>query len=349
MGKISSPVTCIAVLVALLLSVIGVGLPIDSAHADGNCATAPGAAAPTGQHWYYRVDPVKHSRCWYVHATGRLSHHAAAEHHAASSEAAPSIAAPQSSSGATPQTLDAASEPQPAEGGSNPRSEAGSTQPAAHLAVLTVKSIPVPFVGTASASQAATPEQTGQPPKPQISPSNADVLVEGDAKSASRPDPAPVPRARAAVLNAFAPGVAAATASARMPSAHLFLLLALAFGIATAVVALVSKMLNQARPPRLSDHPDDCWRRYRIAHQRVDEAVPPEEDAPCLAPQDPHGPAELDVQEWNGQSPPAEAGLPAARHQHGTPRHLMPVGLSLKEIELALCNVRQARQNIPQA
>ena len=78
MGKISSPTACIAVIGALLLSWIGVGLPIDSARADDNCATAPGSAASPGQHWYYRIDWVKHRKCWYVHATVPLPNRAAA-------------------------------------------------------------------------------------------------------------------------------------------------------------------------------------------------------------------------------------------------------------------------------
>jgi hypothetical protein len=34
------------------------------------CRTRPGASAPSGLHWYYRVDRTNNRHCWYLHAQG---------------------------------------------------------------------------------------------------------------------------------------------------------------------------------------------------------------------------------------------------------------------------------------
>lgn len=232
MAKISSPAACIAAVAALLLSGIVLGRPIDSARADDSCVTAPGTASPEGQHWYYRTDRVKHRKCWYLHATVPLPSHAAAKPPAAPSESVLPVATPQSHSAATPQTTNAPPAPQPAADTSNPPSDAAGTQPAPHVTVLTVKTVTAPFVGTTSASKAATPEPTGEPPMPQMSPSNANVPVNGDTEPANGAYPATVPAAPDTAHNALAPAYTAATASARTQSAHLFFLLVLALGIA---------------------------------------------------------------------------------------------------------------------
>src|SRR5579863_6309417 len=78
LGAIASP-AAYAVSGALLLAGVGVALPIDSTRASDACASAPGAAAPAGQHWYYRVDRVNHRKCWFTHATTVLPENAAAE------------------------------------------------------------------------------------------------------------------------------------------------------------------------------------------------------------------------------------------------------------------------------
>lgn len=105
-------------------------------------------------------------------------------------------------------------------------------------------------------------------------------------------------------------------------------------------------MAGQTRTPRLSDHPDDAWRSFCIAHQRADEAVIHEENAPFLAPPEPHGPADLDAHEWIEQSPPAQADFSAARPQDGEPGQSEQVGPTLKDIELALRILLQAHQSI---
>lgn len=38
--------------------------------AEDVCLPAPNAQAPQGSHWYYRTDPVKQSKCWYLRTEG---------------------------------------------------------------------------------------------------------------------------------------------------------------------------------------------------------------------------------------------------------------------------------------
>lgn len=348
MATISSPAAHVAVVAALLLSGIGVGLTVDSASAVDKCVSAPGAAASRGRHWYYRIDRLRHRKCWYLHATVRLPKYAAVKlRHAGNGKAisarrglraalskpVPSVATPQLSSTATPQATNAAPAPQPTPDTSNSLSEAASTQPAPpHVTILTVKPVRAPFVDMTSASQAAIPE----PPMPQIAPSNGSVPVDRDAKTASGANPA-VPGVTDAVHNASAPADTATTASGRTPPADLLFLLALALGIAAALIALCRKMADLTRTPRLSDHPDDAWRR-----------VIREEDAPFLVRQEPRESTGLAANEWIEQSPPLQADLPAARPRDGEPGHSDQVGRPLKGVGLALRIWRQARESITQ-
>lgn len=64
--------------------------------------------------------------------------------------------------------------------------------------------------------------------------------------------------------------------------------------------------------------------------------------------QEPHEPADLNAYEWIEQSPPLQADLPAARPQDGEPGHSEQMGPTLKDVELALRVLRQARQSIIQ-
>jgi hypothetical protein len=338
MATNASPAAYVAAVAALLLSGIGVGLPIDSASADDNCVGAPGAAAPAGQHWYYSIDRVNHRKCWYLHATVPPANHFAAKHRATPSEPVASVATPQLPFAATPQAANAASTPQPAaDNTSNALNEASSAQPVPHVTVLAVKTVTAPFVDTTSASQAATPELVGEPPMSQIAPNDESVLVDGDAKPAGGAAAAMVPGATDAAHRALAPADTTATASARTQLADRFFLLALALGIAAALLALCGKMAGGTRTPRTSDHPDDIWRR-----------VIEKEDAPFLAPREPHRPIDLDANERIERSQPAPADFAAALPQDGKPGQSEKVGPALKDIELALRVLREARQSVTQ-
>jgi len=58
------------VVAVLLVASAGVSLnPVD-ARAEANCLTAPGAQAPPGRHWFYRIDRPKQRKCWYLRAQG---------------------------------------------------------------------------------------------------------------------------------------------------------------------------------------------------------------------------------------------------------------------------------------
>lgn len=287
MATISSPAACLALVAALLLSGVGVSLPIDSAHADDHCVTAPGTAAPNGQHWYYSLDRAKHRKCWYLHATMRLP----------------------------PRATNAASAPQPAADTSNPTRETASAPPAPRVTVLAVRTVDAPLVSVTSALQAAAPELTGEPPMPQIAASDADVPMEESAKSARRADPATVPLGPDTARNGSPSADTAPSAPVRTPPALPFFLLATALAIAAGLIALFGNTVTRARRPRLSDHPDDAWRRYHRARQRADEVVTHAEDAPLLASHEPRERADLGAHDWIEESPPAQADLPAARPQ----------------------------------
>jgi hypothetical protein len=214
--------------------------------------------------------------------------------------------------------------------------------------VLPVKTVTAPLFTTTSASQAATPAQTDEPPTPQISPSNAsvaDVPVDGDTVARGA-DPSTVPAAPDTAHNALAPAAAAATTPAPTHSAHLFFPPALALGIAAALIAFISKMAGLTRTPRLSDRPDDASLRYRTAHQQADETAIHEEDAPFLAPQEPYGSADADAREWIEQSPPAQSDYPVERPHGSEAAQSEQVGLTLNDIELALRILRQERRHV---
>src|ERR1700683_1865405 len=134
MSKVSRAAACIAVVAQLLLTGIGAGLLTNNAVAADNCAGAPGAAAPKGQHWYYRVDSVNHRKCWYLHAIVPLAARAASESRAAASESASLAATSRPPSAATPQTTDAESD----------SDDAASTQGAPQVRVLSVKPVTPP-------------------------------------------------------------------------------------------------------------------------------------------------------------------------------------------------------------
>lgn len=362
MARIASPAAYIAAVAALLLSGIGVGLSADSASADANCASAPSAASPAGQHWYYRFDRVKQRKCWYLHAIMALPNRAAAEHRAAPAEPEapaakpqlPDAAAPQSAFAAppqaafpappqlpfaaTPQAVNAATAPQPA---APPPGEVVSSQPAPHVTVLAIRPVTAPFVGAASTAQAAAPEQTGEPPTPQIAPNNANVPGDAVAEPPAGAKPASVPDATDAVYRAAAPADAVAAAAARTHLANVFFLLALALGCAAALIAFCGKLAGRTRSPRRSGHPDDAWRSdmHRDMHQ---------DDAPFLAPREPHGPAGSAAHDRIAQSPPARTNARPARRRDGEPRRSKQVGTDLKDIELALRALRQARQSMTQ-
>jgi hypothetical protein len=55
----------------VLLALAGLFVSIQASSAADDCLTKPSAAAPPGNHWYYRVDRTTHRECWYLGPEGR--------------------------------------------------------------------------------------------------------------------------------------------------------------------------------------------------------------------------------------------------------------------------------------
>ena len=53
-----------------LVALAGVSLNPADARAEANCLAAPGAQAPPGRHWFYRIDRPQQRKCWYLRAQG---------------------------------------------------------------------------------------------------------------------------------------------------------------------------------------------------------------------------------------------------------------------------------------
>ena len=66
MGKRYTTLTRLA-----LLAPAGLFVSIQASSAADDCLTKPNAAAPPGNHWYYRVDRATHRECWYLGPEGR--------------------------------------------------------------------------------------------------------------------------------------------------------------------------------------------------------------------------------------------------------------------------------------
>jgi hypothetical protein len=328
MVKIWRAAACIAVFGALSIGA-GAGLSIESARAADSCAGAPGAAAPKGQHWYYRVDQVNHRKCWYLHSIVPLAAHAAADTHTARSEAqSPPEPAP-SPSAATPETTDTA----------NPAGENAGTPPAPRVTVLNVKPVTPPSLDPTSASATAIPEQTDEPP-------TASVPVEADIKPAR---PAHVTKMQASVNAAHdmpAPAPSDAATATQTRSAWLLLpLLALALGIAGLLIAFLRKVGASSRAPRLSEHPDDAWRRFHMSDRYADEAIVEQENAPFLAPAEPYGAIDLDTPDWLDQRSPATPDFPRSP-RYAKPRQSQRENVAEQDIEQRLRILRQSRRGV---
>ena len=334
MAKISSKAAGIAV--AALLMGIGVGLSIDLARAEDTCASAPGAAAPKGQHWYYRIDRATQRKCWYLHAIMATPSRAAAELPAAHSQPAAPVATPQWPSAAMPQTTNAASTTDEPETISNPANEVVGTQPEPRVTELKVKTVNAPSIATTAPPEPATPEQTNEPSMPQISQSDADAKPVRGAKLAT------AQAAPAAAHAVSAPNDPAVTGSPRTPSANLlFLLAALAIGIAAALIALSGRMARVRRAPPLSQQPEDAWRSYGAPDQQAYTPFMHQDDAPFLAPHEPYVAVDLDAPELPEQWPSPQPRFPAAPRQDRKSRQPGQVGLTQKDIEMALRILRQ--------
>src|SRR5580704_15881070 len=69
-GRVTANVGLAPVVAVLLVAVAGECLNPADARAETNCLAAPGAQAPAGRHWFFRIDRPKQRKCWYLRAQG---------------------------------------------------------------------------------------------------------------------------------------------------------------------------------------------------------------------------------------------------------------------------------------
>ena len=74
-GQVPRPMGSIALVSTLVVSVLGVRMPANTARAV-ECLTAPNSAAPQNSRWYYRTDRAKQRKCWYLRVADRPSQQA---------------------------------------------------------------------------------------------------------------------------------------------------------------------------------------------------------------------------------------------------------------------------------
>ncbi len=354
MLKISGLVGAAAFVCAFLLAGANSGLSIDTARAD-DCLAAPKAAAPAGQHWYYHFNRATRRRCWYLHAAVQLHHRAMIRHHAAAAAAAKAEPSPEPQAVAppaaavewpSPSSAGLAAAPEtPAQTATAPAPDTADAPPAPHVTVLAVRPA-TPFVSTTAAPQQSTSEKPPTTPTSHTPPDLNDAAAISGGKPAD-PSDAISPQGKAvAVSNAPPQMTDAATTDARTRTAEMFILLALVFGAAAALVAIMSKILGVYRRPRISDHPDAAWLSYRSIRQRVGaEPGSDEHDVPFLDPQEHLGLSDLHAQEWLDRSAPAQDGSSASALRNQDFMDPQPPQPSQTDIEPALRALRQARQS----
>ncbi len=184
MAKVSNPILLLAT--TLLLLGINVSLqtdraranetdstgatPTDGTRADSCLAAPPKALAPTGKHWYFVTDRQKGRKCWYLHTTLPLGHHAAARSHSA--------ARPRSSSAARPRShaaTSAESTAKPAAPEAAPPSPAPTNTQTAFEAASVATTVPTAVAGAmpaatgaGSAADASPPAGAADDPQPHI-------------------------------------------------------------------------------------------------------------------------------------------------------------------------------------
>jgi hypothetical protein len=67
-GRVTTKLGLAPVIAVVLAALAGESLVAAGARAETNCLAAPGAQAPAGRHWFYRVEGPKQRKCWYLRA-----------------------------------------------------------------------------------------------------------------------------------------------------------------------------------------------------------------------------------------------------------------------------------------
>jgi hypothetical protein len=67
-GRVTAKLGLAPVIAVLLAALAGESLVAADARAETSCLAAPGAQAPAGRHWFYRIEGPKQRKCWYLRA-----------------------------------------------------------------------------------------------------------------------------------------------------------------------------------------------------------------------------------------------------------------------------------------
>jgi hypothetical protein len=67
-GRVTAKVGLAPAIAVLLAVLAGESLVAAAAPAETSCLAGPGAQAPAGRHWFYRIEGPKQRKCWYLRA-----------------------------------------------------------------------------------------------------------------------------------------------------------------------------------------------------------------------------------------------------------------------------------------
>ena len=304
-GRILSLIGSIAV--AVVVSAAGIDLPTNSAYAN-DCVAVPNAAAPQGQHWYYRVDRPHHRKCWYLHAVLLPLHRAAikrAEHHGISTAA--NVPMPQSIEGGA-----AGSAPTPA--------RAAKPQLVPFIRTMAEE------LGQQSAEEDADRPSIPQEPDAPTLRSDAHTDISGDPRDAAASDE---PTGTAGIAGAL-----------RL----IFLLLGSALAIAGLLVHIMIKIVGGHR----FQIPEAAWFGRQSFDDRFDRQAQDErrEERRRLGSADPRSRERFAArQQATKEFPPLSTRRAAARSRNTAATAAETPRPDAKGIERALRALKQARQH----
>jgi hypothetical protein len=221
-------------------------------------------------------------------------------------------------------TIAAAAAPAPAAHAAMPAGNGDSAVRQQGIKILTVKTVQFanspalqglqPSTQQQSAARSVLPAPTGNDNKEPLNMANSTGPVDPTVDGV---DPSP-PNAAASAPNADHTNKPEGLATDG--PMEMFFLLVLGIGLATFVLAVVIKTVGSQRALPILEDPDSAWRRYRLNHQRPDEAA-------------------------NALASPARTGLPAAQSNKPASTLTGPFASGLKELEPALRALGEARQH----
>lgn len=229
-GRLSSSIVRIAVVAAVVLLTGSVEMRTNRAYAN-DCVAAPSAAAPQGQHWYYRIERPNHRRCWYLHAILPVQHRPVVrrveEHHSVSTAASVPM----------PQSIE--------------ESAAG----AAHMATPAAKPQLAGFTSTAAEEPRLQTAPEESDPPPALRGSGVRTL-QSDERTGVSEDPE----------DAAASGGSTGTADIAGALRLILVLLGPALAIAGFLIPIVIKMIGE-RGTRI---PETAWIDHRFFNRHAD-------------------------------------------------------------------------------